>query len=544
MDVTLVCSRCGREQTAENRFCPNCGAPLDPSMAKGPLPGKKLSNRYEIIEVIGEGGMGAVYKAKDTQLGDRLVAVKEMISNTSGSRKAGQAEAPNAPAQDLPPEVRQFQQEAFLLASLQHPHLPTIFDCFSETDETSKRQHWYLVMNFIEGETLKKRLDKATDHKLPLKETLRIALELCPILNYLHTRDIIFRDLKPSNIMITPEEKIYLIDFGIARHFKPERKKDTEPFASFGYASPEHYGFGQTNARSDIYSLGATLHHMLSGQDPEKKNPQHSPLQELDPTLPAPLVQLVTKMLENDPAQRPGTIAEVEQQLAEINAALRAPSVAREKAPGPHAPDLQPTAPAPSRVLTTSFLSLAFVIIGIVFCQAFLYGFPNFASADSGVISTDTGYFIIGAPLVIGGLALILVQNLRRRDIIGGSILLITGWFFLLILCGNAGSGLVNTSSDFAQAGVIGFFTCILTIGLGCFLFSRQAKVRGGLISGILLMLAGASIFGSGQGATLYDQPNSFGIASLLILFVLGLLLIVLPIQARATQKKEKVALA
>ena len=153
--------------------------------------------------------MGAVYMAQDSQLGDRLVAVKEM----------GQGNLYGQPAQDA---VENFKGEAHLLAGLQHPNLPSIHDYFEENGR------WYLVMSFIEGETLENYLGHAQGQKLTLEETLHIGLVLCNVLGYLHAHNppIIFRDLKPSNIMRSPNGHLYLIDFGVARHFKPGQTRD------------------------------------------------------------------------------------------------------------------------------------------------------------------------------------------------------------------------------------------------------------------------------------------------------------------------------
>ena len=141
--------------------------------------------RYRILAQIGKGGFGAVYKAEDTELGNRLVAVKEM-SQQSGMSLQENLEATEA-----------FKREALMLADLMHPNLPRIYDHFTEAG------HWYLVMDFIEGETLEEYLDKANGHQLPVEEALDISIQLCNVLSYLHTRQppIIFRDLKPSNVI-------------------------------------------------------------------------------------------------------------------------------------------------------------------------------------------------------------------------------------------------------------------------------------------------------------------------------------------------------
>ncbi len=220
-------------------------------MGTGRLPaGRMLHNRYRLLEKVGQGGMGAVYVAQDTQLGDRLVAVKEM----SMSRLA---------SQEVPPAIEQFKREAHLLASLHHMNLPVIYDHFGE------ESRWYLVMSFVQGGTLQTYLDTAPSKRLPVNEVIRIGIDLCNVLDYLHTHQpqIIFRDLKPLNIMITPQGQIYLIDFGIARHFKQDQSKDTAyyyrsqsrqqafSFPGIATARPDHPAtagkFDRANARNE-----------------------------------------------------------------------------------------------------------------------------------------------------------------------------------------------------------------------------------------------------------------------------------------------------
>ncbi len=263
--------------------------------------GHLLHQRYRLLRAVGQGGMGAVYVAQDTQLGDRLVAVKEM----SMSRLT---------PQEVPLAVEQFRREAHLLAGLHHPNLPVIHEYFPENDR------WYLVMSFIEGQNLQAALNATPGHKFPLKEVVRIGMELCDALEYLHTHtpQIIFRDLKPLNIMLTPKGQICLIDFGIARHFKQEQTKDTAYYYSVGYAPPEQYGQSQTSPRSDIYSLGATLHQMLSGHNPASKPFQFPNLQLVDPTIPVPLAKLITQMLEMNEQARPASVGEIKVQLEKI----------------------------------------------------------------------------------------------------------------------------------------------------------------------------------------------------------------------------------
>jgi serine/threonine protein kinase len=263
-----------------------------------------LKQRYRIIGQIGKGGFGAVYKAMDTQFGNRFVAIKEM--SQSGLSHQELIEATDA-----------FKREALLLASLTHPNLPRIYDQFPDAGR------WYLVMDFIEGQTLETRLNKvntgtAQSQGLPLQNVLAISIQLCTVLDYLHTRQppIIFRDLKPANVMLTSGEHAYLIDFGIARHFKPGQARDTIAFGSPGYAAPEQYGRVQTTPRSDIYSLGATLHHMLTGQDPSQTPFQFLPLPA--PLVPDRLRTLLMQMLEMDASKRPDSMVTVKQELQRI----------------------------------------------------------------------------------------------------------------------------------------------------------------------------------------------------------------------------------
>ncbi|MFL5664504.1 MAG: WD40 repeat domain-containing serine/threonine protein kinase, partial [Ktedonobacteraceae bacterium] len=202
-----------------------------------------------------------------------------------------------------------------MLGGLMHPSLPRIYDHFAEAG------NWYLVMDFIEGETLDERLQKAKGGYLPVEEVLAIGIQLCAVLGYLHTRQpaIIFRDLKPANIMVTPDGNIYLIDFGIARLFKPGQAKDTIAFGSPGYAAPEQYGKAQTTARADIYSLGATLHQMLTGNDPSE-----APFAFVPPQAPVPeLGQLIMHMVSMDANKRPASIAEVRQKLQDIASQIK-----------------------------------------------------------------------------------------------------------------------------------------------------------------------------------------------------------------------------
>ena len=319
----LFCTHCGAANRQQAAFCFACGKPLQddhitsPGSAglstdasEGLLSRSSLKDRYLIAGQLGKGGMGAVYKAEDTLFNHRLVAIKEMSQGGLNAQQRADAAA-------------DFKREAHMLANLEHAGLPAIYDYFSEEGQ------WYLVMDFIAGETLEDYLTHTPGGWLPLIEALDIGKQLCNVLAYLHERQppIIFRDLKPSNVMITPEGKVFLIDFGIARHFKPGQLRDTVSFGSAGYAAPEQYGKTQTTPRSDIYSLGVILHQCLSGNDPANNSPTPFDFPALDmhgQVAPARLATLIHEMLTMNPAGRPDNMSLVWQELHHMTRQLNA----------------------------------------------------------------------------------------------------------------------------------------------------------------------------------------------------------------------------
>lgn len=296
------CDHCGASNPLQAAFCFACGQALQGTRSMtGSLPtGSLLKQRYRLLDPVGQGGFGAVYKAEDIRLSNRLVAVKEMSQQ-------------GLPLQELQEATDAFQREGALLARLQHPSLPAIYDHFREAGR------WYLVMEWIAGETLEAHLTKAPGGHMPLKEAVQVGLQLCDVLEYLHTHQppIIFRDLKPSNVMLTPDGHLYLIDFGIARFFKPGQAKDTIAFGSSGYAAPEQYGKAQTTPQSDIYSLGALLHQMLSGHDPSTNQPLLWDFPALPSRVSTDLAKVVQQMLQPRPEDRPASIVIVKPILQE-----------------------------------------------------------------------------------------------------------------------------------------------------------------------------------------------------------------------------------
>lgn len=343
----VYCPHCGTALPPHMQTCHNCGKSLaahlsrgntaqhavDPSFASL-LENHLLKQRYRIARKSGRGGYGDVYMATDTEMADRRVAVKEM-------RQRG------LDASEIARATEAFKREAFLLAGLTHPNLPSIYDYFTENGR------WYLVMSFIEGETLEEYLAKQADGRLRAKEVLAIALQLCSVLDYLHTRNppIIFRDLKPANVMYTEQKQLYLIDFGIARHFKQGQAKDTMALGSPGYAAPEQYGRRQSSPQTDIYSLGATLHQLLSGIDPSNAPFTHLPLD-----LPGyrELGVLITFMLDMDDARRPTSIAGIQQSLRYIASGHSSHKAARQVPPPQAYVARQSAPPMPSQQSVSS----------------------------------------------------------------------------------------------------------------------------------------------------------------------------------------------
>jgi serine/threonine protein kinase len=299
------CLRCGAANAVEAGVCFACGFSLKitvPLQQEATINGYDLLHlRYRILSQVGKGGFSAVYKASDTQYGDHTVAIQAIT--LSGLRPQEVIEATEA-----------FNREMTVLSGLKHPNLPRIYNHFSDSE------CWYLVMDFIEGITLEEHLEAMPESRLATGEVLEISLLLSNVLEYLHSRQpaVIFRDLKPANVMLRPDGGIALIDFGIARYFKPGQAKDTIPFGSPGYAAPEQYGKVQTTPRTDIYGLGALLHHLLTGDDPSQTPFRFVALQvEEEPEL-CDLEKLIMQMVQMDAAKRPENITIVKEELQRI----------------------------------------------------------------------------------------------------------------------------------------------------------------------------------------------------------------------------------
>jgi serine/threonine protein kinase len=242
--------------------------------------------------------MGAVYRAQ--RLADKTIwALKEMRPPDDIS------------ADDLADNRRMFMQEAELLSKLSHPNLPVVADFFEYQGRP------VLVMEFVPGQTLEERV---RDANAPLLEqdVLRYGIQTAQVLHYLHTRTppIIYRDLKPTNIMVTPDGVLKLIDFGVARTYKEKKSKDTVAMGSAGYAPPEQYGKGQTDARSDVYALGATLLHLMTALPPiPLQPPEPDSIHKINPSVDRQTEQIIIRAMALVPTDRYASAAEFEKAL-------------------------------------------------------------------------------------------------------------------------------------------------------------------------------------------------------------------------------------
>lgn len=277
--------------------------------------GKVLRGRYSIQELVGQGGMGAVYRAEDLRLSGRVCAVKEILPALSES---------SATKEEIEQLAEQFRIEASTLARLDHPNLPKVSDYFS----VGGRE--YLVMDFVEGKDLQEILQQAQRRGERLLETqvMVYAVQLLDALEYMHSQEppVVHRDIKPSNIKVTPRGAVKLVDFGLVKVLQTNDSRTVTVVQGRGtvaYTPLEQYGgdTGFTDSRSDIYSLAATLYHLLSGQPPADAKERFLrpgllvPLRQLNPDISPRVERAVFRALSMHPNERPSTAREFRDML-------------------------------------------------------------------------------------------------------------------------------------------------------------------------------------------------------------------------------------
>ena len=274
---------------------------------EGQLPdGYLLQNRYRVLGLRAIGGMSTVYKAQDLRFSKvtRLCIAKEMLNTATD------------------PQVRavikhNFEREANILATLNHPGIVQVYDFFSEGDRS------YLVLEYVDGKDMEATLNE-TEGFLSETQVVHWAIQVCEVLSYLHShkpQPIVFRDIKPANIMLDSHGRVRLVDFGIARIFQSGHKGTM--IGTEGYNPPEQYkGFAEP--RVDVYALGATMHHLLSKQDPRMEAPfsfHDRPIHRTNPTVSHELTEIINRAVEYDINKRYGSAEEMQRALMGLRSA-------------------------------------------------------------------------------------------------------------------------------------------------------------------------------------------------------------------------------
>lgn len=252
--------------------------------------GSLVDGKYKILSKVGQGGMSVVYMAINEKA-NKTWAVKEV-------RKDG--------VLDFEAVKQGLVAETDILKKLSHPNLPSIIDVIDNDDS------FIIIMDYIQGNSLNKALKEYGAQ--PQEYVIEWAKQLCDVLGYLHSRKppIIYRDMKPSNIMLKPDGNVTLIDFGTAREFKEKNLADTTCLGTVGYAAPEQFGgMGQTDARTDIYCLGATLYHLVTGCNPSEPPYEMKPIREINPSLSSGLERIILKCTQRNPEDRYQSAAEL-----------------------------------------------------------------------------------------------------------------------------------------------------------------------------------------------------------------------------------------
>jgi serine/threonine protein kinase len=338
-----------------------------------------IGQRYSIIKLLGGGAMKKVYLAEDTRLAGRRCAVAEMLDNYSNPVEQQRA-------------MFGFQRECDLLATLNNQYIPKIYDHFSED-----HRH-YLVMEYVEGQTLQEILS-STGGTIDEKALVDLTGQILETLSYLHglRPPVVYRDLKPSNVMITSEGRIKLVDFGIARNFEPSQTATM--IGTQGYAAPEQYS-GRAEPRSDIYGLGAVMHHAITGRDPASEAPFSFPsVGHLRPEVRPALGALIDQALSYEPEKRPGSAEEMRVRLLNIAPAIDSENALRTVSAGLMSIEQEPL---PKASLTARILNFcsncgAKLVGGDQACTNCGTARPENAESSSGKTAHPTKVFNLSA---------------------------------------------------------------------------------------------------------------------------------------------------
>lgn len=323
ISTLFFCDWCGAANELEATHCCACQQALSATHATDPvsqqetaaqatlttanqavpgdcLPGTVLLGRYRVRQEIGSGGFSTVYLTDDILMGNRPVAVKRISLQTLTPRQMIDA-------------TETYHREEKTLTLLQGVEgVPRFYESFTDAE------NWYIAMEYIAGQTLDEYLQTIPGGYLPETQVIEFGQKLAAILQRMHQPlfGVVFRDVKPANIMLTPAGQLYLIDFGIARFFSPGQKKDTTPLGTPGFAAPEQFGISQTDIRTDIYGLGMTLQTLLTGHDPLELARGHQPRNPQQPS--RRLRRLLEQMTERKIERRISSMHEVESRLRHL----------------------------------------------------------------------------------------------------------------------------------------------------------------------------------------------------------------------------------
>jgi len=297
--MATYCPTCGTSNPDDSKKCHICDTALTRFASDGALAsGTLIHYRYRITKLIKAGGMGAVYLAKDIKK-NIVKAVKELFKQFS--------------PQEEQYVVQRFKEEAEILARLKHPNMPRVSDYFHDYDR------YYIVMDYVQGEDLESILEAEGDPGLPEADVVDIAIQVSGVLDYLHNQNppILYRDLKPSNIMLQYEDgRAMLIDFGLARTVQPGSERGKTAIGTEGYSPPEQY-MGNPEVRSDLYALGATMHHLLTGEFPAVPF-QFSYVRDLNPDISEEIEAIVMKAVEIEAKDRFSSAKEMQEAILEV----------------------------------------------------------------------------------------------------------------------------------------------------------------------------------------------------------------------------------